>query len=647
MRRAGRRTALLIVLTLAGEAAFLAAAYVLKRSGFLQIKNLLSRTFLAFLMLDALLAYAFVCGRRRGSEAFRKKRAVAAAVFLFALIASLPLFVDYLPFVPNQDHMFHLIRIEGIADGLKSGEFPVRLHPETLSGYGYAAPIFYPEPLLYLPALLRVLGFSVQAAYKCFVFAVNLLTAIIAYVSFKRAFGSARAGLIGSFLYTLALYRLTCTYTRASVGEYTAIAFLPLLVWGACALLAPEPDGRTHGAVMPLALGMSGLILTHTLTAALAFVLLTAVCLLFADRFFRRPSRFLSVLYAALLTTALTAFYAVPMLWETFSVRTSVFTSELVTSFVHAISPYQLFPLFPAAGGSSEWYDSGVPGEMPLGLGFAALAVLAGWAILRFRNDGNGSRRFGNTVWWILAALCLMTTRLFPWEAIYRSGGFGSQAVTVLEFPWRLRSVASVLHVTLALCLLRDAERLPARWVGPAVCALVCLLTLMTSQGYMDRLMREAAVLRPMEAGDLDRSWGIMNGEFLPSEATREKADYDGKIIVSDPAVSIEETVRAGNRTRLVLRNGSAAEQSVTLPRVWYPGYEASADGTRLACGQGEKGFVRVRIPSGFSGAVVIRFVSPFLWTAALVLSALTAAALCAEGVRRTVRSATRKTKTP
>ncbi len=86
------------------------------------------------------------------------------------------------------------------------------------------------------------------------------------------------------------------------------------------------------------------------------------------------------------------------MLWETFSVRTSVFTSELVTSFVHAISPHQLFPLFPAAGGSSEWYDSGVPGEMPLGLGFAALAVLAGWAILRFRNAGNGSRRFGNTV---------------------------------------------------------------------------------------------------------------------------------------------------------------------------------------------------------------------------------------------------------
>ena len=140
MRRTGRKTALIIALTLAGEAAILAALFLLKRNGALQGKNLLSRAFLALLALDAVLLYArFV--RRRGDDAdFRKKRAAAAAVLFFAVIASLPLFVDYLPFVPDHDHMFHLIRIEGIADGLKNGEFPVRLHSETLSGYGYAAP---------------------------------------------------------------------------------------------------------------------------------------------------------------------------------------------------------------------------------------------------------------------------------------------------------------------------------------------------------------------------------------------------------------------------------------------------------------------------------------------------------------------------
>ena len=209
MRQNKRRTVLIIALTLGVEAAALAALYLLKRSGALQVKNLLSRALLSLAALDALLLYARFVRGHGADGVFRKKRAVAAAVLLFAVIASLPLFTDYLPFVPDQDHMFHLIRIEGVADGLRNGEFPVRLHSETLSGYGYAAPVFYPEPLLYFPAALRVLGFSVQTAYKCFVFAINALTAFIAYLSFKRAFGSVRAGLAGSFLYTLALYRLT------------------------------------------------------------------------------------------------------------------------------------------------------------------------------------------------------------------------------------------------------------------------------------------------------------------------------------------------------------------------------------------------------------------------------------------------------
>ena len=150
--------------------------------------------------------------------------------------------------------------------------------------------------------------------------------------------------------------------------------------------------------------------------------------------------------------------------------------------------------------------------------------------------------------------------------------------------------------------------------------------------------MREATVLRPVEASDLDRSWGIMNGEFLPSAASRDTSDYDGRITVSDPSLSAEDCTRTGSRIRVTIRNGPASEQSVTLPRVWYPGYEASSDGTRLPCEQGEKGFVRVRVPAGFSGEVVVRFASPFPWTAALFLSLFAWIGLCACAVRRGAR---------
>lgn len=38
----------------------------------------------------------------------------------------------------GHDLLFHLNRIEGIASGLRNGQFPVRIHSSTLLGYGYA-----------------------------------------------------------------------------------------------------------------------------------------------------------------------------------------------------------------------------------------------------------------------------------------------------------------------------------------------------------------------------------------------------------------------------------------------------------------------------------------------------------------------------
>ena len=62
------------------------------------------------------------------------------------------------------DWSFHLSRIEGIANGLREGQFPVRVYSMAKDGYGYAPSLFYGELLLYFPAVLRLLGMSVQGA---------------------------------------------------------------------------------------------------------------------------------------------------------------------------------------------------------------------------------------------------------------------------------------------------------------------------------------------------------------------------------------------------------------------------------------------------------------------------------------------------
>ena len=70
----------------------------------------------------------------------------------------------------GEDLGYHLLRIENISEGLKDGQFPVKIGPIFLNGYGYASSLCYPELFLYIPAVLRILGVGIEPSYKVFAF---------------------------------------------------------------------------------------------------------------------------------------------------------------------------------------------------------------------------------------------------------------------------------------------------------------------------------------------------------------------------------------------------------------------------------------------------------------------------------------------
>jgi hypothetical protein len=74
---------------------------------------------------------------------------IVLILYVSVLMASLPLLLPYL--IKGHDMTFHLNRILGIEETLKSGMFPVRLNGYSLNGYGYADPVFYPQLFLYIP----------------------------------------------------------------------------------------------------------------------------------------------------------------------------------------------------------------------------------------------------------------------------------------------------------------------------------------------------------------------------------------------------------------------------------------------------------------------------------------------------------------
>ena len=64
----------------------------------------------------------------------------------------------------------------------------------------------------------------------------------------------------------------------------------------------------------------------------------------------------------------------------------------------------------------------------------------------------------------------------------------------------------------------------------------------------------------------------------------------------------------------------------MTAPLYNYKGYHVLDDaGNEYEIQNGEQNFIRFDLPDGFSGTITVIFKDPFYWTAALIISCVTA----------------------
>ena len=159
--------------------------------------------------------------------------------WLMALICIMGICITSLPLLGSviynangaaQDTFFHTQRIWSIKNALEAGQFPVRVYSEIYNGYGYGAPLLYPELFLYIPAILCMIGVPLSVSYNFFLIMVNAATIIIAFYSYKQITKSAFVGVMAALMYTLSTYRMLDLYTRGSMGEFLALIFCPLVL---------------------------------------------------------------------------------------------------------------------------------------------------------------------------------------------------------------------------------------------------------------------------------------------------------------------------------------------------------------------------------------------------------------------------------
>lgn len=132
----------------------------------------------------------------------------------------------------GHDGAYHLARLQNLADGLKSGQFPVRMGGFSFNGYGAITSVFYPDVFLYPFALMLMGGASAAYVGNVLLAALNIGAAAGMYAAAKRLFQNRWAATCASVLYTLSAYRVMDVYTRVAVGEAMAMAFFPLFIVG-------------------------------------------------------------------------------------------------------------------------------------------------------------------------------------------------------------------------------------------------------------------------------------------------------------------------------------------------------------------------------------------------------------------------------
>lgn len=562
----------------------------------------------------------------RKSESSSRKVILALAV-IFG-ITCYPLYLASLPV--GHDIPFHLLRIEGLAKGLQDHVFPVKIHPFWAKDYGYAVGVMYGDAFLYFPALLRFFGYSVQSAYKLYAAAINLGTVVISYFTFKRMFQSKKTGLLGCLIYSLSIYRLIDTYTRASVGEYTAMMFFPMVLCGFYLIFTEASKDNWFKSAALTALGITGLIQSHVLSCEMTALVILPVCLILIKRVCQRYT-FTALASAAVLTVFMNLGFLVPFL-DYYNSNLLYITSDHWTGNIsgffqnNGLIPVQLFTLFGYATGGSWQVQAGVFNEVTITMGISFLLgiLLFLYMLLCHFKECRTFRNF------VPACICTVTgclllymsTCYFPWEAIASMNDIIKELVYMLQFPWRLLAPATAL-LTCTCCFSVSAlyKVYGEKSAHPIIFSMLVLL-LVNSGWFLYDFTFSGEPYHVYADYELN-SMTMYSYEYLP-EGTYPEGIEDN-LIITENITDLNAYTKQGTKILCSIATENS-EGYIDFPLNYYKYYVCTdtATGEHLNVSRGYNDMVRVTFPANYNGNVSVRFQEPFHWRLSELLSLLT-----------------------
>jgi hypothetical protein len=559
---------------------------------------------LLFFIIDFLILVLF--GRSWGKlRSFIRSHYEIPVLAGIILLASLPLISGSLYW--GHDIDFHLARIIAVSHEIGYGQFPIRMLTDMLQGYGYPTSTFYSDLFLYPFAALYYCGLPLRHCWQLYIFIVNIITATISYYSFNSICREKDIALIGAAIYVLSSYRIVDLYLRCAMGEFTAIAFIPLVMLGIWNILYEE---KYRSGWRQLAAGMTLTALCHLLTVEMVSLFLLMLCILEYHRFLSTFKVFFSILKAAVTTTLLSSWFIIPMLISMKAIPLKMYDNQLYIQSQGA-HPSQLFNIFMSGSGFTT---PGTYHEMPLSIGGGIIAAYMLLIYVMFRSHFE-NRHMQRTAFCISSLALIMSTYLFPWDTIasLTEGRLNSisRLARMVQYPWRYIEIVTAVLTLSAVMLLRMMKRRNTSvyiiWV-----AILASGTLISLYSFYMPFVNEAKTISASDELFIDNEIGLE--EYLPSEAGIVE-DMGTLPVLLDGTADISSYYSEKGSRYLSIKN-CTSDSSIALPVFAYPGYHAIDvnTGQSFTLSNTDDERIEILLPKEYEGTVRLFYSEPISW---------------------------------
>ena len=549
---------------------------------------------------------------------------------MIGIIASIPLFTDYI--ISSGDIIYHLMRIEGIKDGILNGQFPVRIAPEWQAGYGYASSIFYGELFLYPAAILRLIGFTVNTSYKIYMVVLNIVSAFVTYFCFKTIFQNRYVGIFCSAVYSLSIYRIFKTYCTGSLGETLGILLLPIVLCGFYKIYTEDvkSKGYTHNWIW-LTVGFGGIVQSHLLTGELALFFAVIVCIVLWKRTFRKET-FLVLVKSVVGACIVSAWFLIPFVEY-------MVTGDFVIKHVwqrtiqsRGLYPAQLLFTFFTNGNNVFPEQTGMSDSEPMGIGIVLIAGVVMYCVRSFVTGKNKENDINREKFEKMCA-CLalmamgMSLSIFPWDIIQKSNRVLATLVSSIQFPNRCLTIATILLTAVSGVELEQILKKKEYAVISLIGIAWGVFLLSSSVYLMNEVLKRGEVLRIYNSEGMGTAY-ISGAEYLPYKTDPAELTYRGPY---GEQVEVEDFEKYGLSMEVSCQNISDTTKQIQLPLLYYRGYQAWDKDTKMKYKviPGENMVVSVTLPEKYQGELIVQFVVPWYWRMAEIVSAVSVVAYC------------------